>query len=455
MPVLTFTHLLFGLFIVATIITMALRKDVVIICVLGSFCVALNYHGAVIPAIQSVFQGMLAAGGELMTIIMIISLMVAMLKALNEMGADYKMFYSLRTLIKGPNMAYVALGIIMYVASSFFWPTPATGLVGTLLIPFAIQAGLPPIIAAMVCSLLGHGTALSGDLVIQGALKLSAGAANVPVEAMWNPAAALSLTAGLVAATVAYLLYRGEIVAFANSEERKKAINIVEPAYNKFAVPFAIGVPVAFLAVITAMITMSIRGGEASALLGGTGLLILGITAFCNNPKNCFDDMVKHLRDGFLFGMKIFAPVLPIAAFFLLGSSSSTEILGEGAPAFLFDIGQWLSAQIPMNKVALAFGTLFTGVITGLDGSGFSGLPLTGSLAAALGGPAGVDVAVLATIGQLGAVWTGGGCLVPWAFGLAATAGIAGVNPQDLVRKNLVPVCAGLLASTVLGIMLM
>ena len=121
----------------------------------------------------------------------------------------------------------------------------------------------------------------------------------------------------------------------------------------------------------------------------------------------------------------------------------------------MFDIGQWLSAQIPMGKVSLAFGLLITGIITGLDGSGFSGLPLTGSLAAALAGPAGYDVPALAVIGQMGAIWSGGGCLTPWAFGLAATAGIAGVDPQALVRKNFIPVGIGLVASTLVGILLM
>ena len=455
MPVMTLPHILFALFILAVMVTMALRKDVVIICVVGSLVVGFTYHQSLVPTIQSLFNGMIVAAGELMTIIMIISLMVAMLKALNALGADYKMFYSLRKLIQGPAAAFMALGAIMYVASSFFWPTPATGLVGTLLIPFAVQAGLPPMIAAVVCNILGHGMALSGDLVIQGALKLTAGAANVPVEAVFMPSAILSITTGLVAALVVVVMYRGEIVAFANSEERKKAINIEVPYLSPYATLFAVGVPLVFLAVIVAMVTLKIRGGDASALLGGTGFIVLALATLMNSPKNCFDDIVKHLRDGFLFGMKIFTPVLPIAAFFLLGSSSSSDILGEGAPAYLFDIGQWLSAQIPMGKVSLAFGLLITGIVTGLDGSGFSGLPLTGSLAAALAGPAGYDVPTLAVIGQMGAIWSGGGCLTPWAFGLAATAGIAGVDPQALVRKNFIPVGIGLVASTIVGILLM
>ena len=49
----------------------------------------------------------------------------------------------------------------------------------------------------------------------------------------------------------------------------------------------------------------------------------------------------------------------------------------------------------------------------------------------AIGGPLGLDVAYIASVGQMGSIWTGGGCLVPWAFGLAATAGIAGVGQKS------------------------
>jgi len=453
---LTLAHGMYAFFIFLVITLMIIKKDVVIACLLGSFCLALNYHKAIVPTIQSVFEGLMVATNELLVIILIISLMVAMLKSLNALGADYIMFRSLGRFIKGPTAAYIVLGLVMYTCSLFFWPTPATGLVGALLIPFAIRAGLPPILAAVACNIFGHGMALSGDLVIQGALKLSSNAANIPVESIFRPALILSLTTGLISGAVAYFMYRGDIKAFANSEEHKKiSIDTEEPKLHPAATVFAVGVPIVFLIIIFAMITRGIKGGSASALLGGTGLVLLFICTVVNSPRKCFEDIVKHLREGFLFGIKIFTPVIPIAAFFFLGSNEAGEILGKGAPALLFDLGGWVAAQVPLNKAFLAFGLLIIGYLTGLDGSGFSGLPLTGSLAAALGAPAGVDVATLAVIGQMGAIWSGGGCLTFWAFGLAATAGMAGVDPQELVRKNLIPVVIGLVASTIVGVMMM
>jgi C4-dicarboxylate transporter len=156
-----------------------------------------------------------------------------------------------------------------------------------------------------------------------------------------------------------------------------------------------------------------------------------------------------------MFGIKVFSPVIPIAAFFYLGGHDAGEILGEGARPLLFDIGQKIYTSLPIGKIPLAFGNTIIGVIAGLEGSGFVGLPLTGSMAAAFGSSAGANIAPLAGVGQMGSIWSGGGTLVPWSFGLAATAGIAGVSPVELARKNFIPVCCGLLAANIVGILMM
>jgi len=196
-----------------------------------------------------------------------------------------------------------------------------------------------------------------------------------------------------------------------------------------------------------------IRGGGSTALLGGVGAIILIASSLYQHGNEALEKIVDYLREGFLFAIKIFAPVIPIAGFFFLGSANAASILGEGAPGLLFDLGNALANTLPLNGIALAFGNLIIGIITGLDGSGFSGLPLTASLAEALGGPAGVSIPALAAIGQMGAVWAGGGTLTAWAFGLVATAGIAGVPPLELARKNFLPVMAGLTISTIATIL--
>ena len=88
-----------------------------------------------------------------------------------------------------------------------------------------------------------------------------------------------------------------------------------------------------------------------------------------------------------------------------------------------------------------------------IDGSGFSGLPLTGTLAGALGPASGMDVAALAALGQMGAVWTGGGTLIAWSS-LIAVAGFARVNVLEVARALLIPVVLGLIAAVLTAVAL-
>ncbi|MEV0596046.1 hypothetical protein [Nonomuraea cavernae] len=99
----------------------------------------------------------------------------------------------------------------------------------------------------------------------------------------------------------------------------------------------------------------------------------------------------------------------------------------------------------------MTFAILIVGIITGLDGSGFSGLPLTGSLSGALGPAVGMDPATLAAVSQMGAIWSGGGVLVAWSS-LIAVAGFARVPVLDLARKAFIPVMAGLLVAAVFAV---
>ena len=62
-----------------------------------------------------------------------------------------------------------------------FLAFPSCCLLGCGFLPVAIRAGLPAQGVAMTMNLFGHGIAFSGDFVIQGAPKLTADAAGLPV----------------------------------------------------------------------------------------------------------------------------------------------------------------------------------------------------------------------------------------------------------------------------------
>jgi hypothetical protein len=156
-----------------------------------------------------------------------------------------------------------------------------------------------------------------------------------------------------------------------------------------------------------------------------------------------------------MFGIKIFAPVIVIGGFFFMGKGDLAKAIFElkTATGFLEDFGVALAQTVPLNKPFVALVTLATGIVVGLDGSGFSPLPLVGSVAATFDKAIALDKATLAALGQLAGVWTGGGTIIPW--GLIPVAAITGVNPIELARRNFVPVVLGFIATTIVAIILL
>ncbi|MCK9443737.1 MAG: hypothetical protein M0Q14_04285 [Tissierellaceae bacterium] len=454
---LTLSHWIYILVVLSVIVAMIFRRDVVLVCLVGTFLIGVIYTGSVVSGIQTVFHALMTGGIEIFDIMLIIAIMVAMLKSLEVMGADKTMLSPFRKLMKTPTITFFILGIAMYIASLFFWPTPATALIGAVLIPVAVEAGLPALYAAMAVNIFGHGMALSGDLILQGAPQLAAKSADIDIAQVLSRGALLSIIAGVVSIIITFIMLKNNLRKEnikVSSGRKSKDISAKE-INNPMAKLFGRVVPVVLLAVIVVMVMRKIKGGDATALLGGTGTAILIVSTISRERNKALEKIVEHLREGFTFAIKIFSPVIPIAGFFFLGGSESAMILGENAPKLLFDIGETVAKILPLNKISLGFGNMIIGIITGLDGSGFSGVPLVGGLARALGGPVNVNIPTLAAIGQVSAVWSGGGTIVAWCFGLVATAGIAGVSPLDLARKNFIPVMGGLLVSTIVGIFLM
>lgn len=202
----------------------------------------------------------------------------------------------------------------------------------------------------------------------------------------------------------------------------------------------------------------ALKGGDAAALVGGTAALLMLLATFCSDGKNAMHTAADHLVDGLVFAFRAMGTVLPIAGFFFLGSGETSGAIlglpaGVHAPALLFECIQAVQHLIPESPTAVAFGVLIVGMVTGIDGSGFAGLPLTGSLSGALGPAAHIAPSTLAAIGQMGSVWSGGGTLVAWSS-LIAVAGFVRVPVMDLVRLLFAPVVTGLAVSTFAAVLL-
>ena len=199
-----------------------------------------------------------------------------------------------------------------------------------------------------------------------------------------------------------------------------------------------------------------LKGGDAAALVGGIALLTMFGAAFARDRNNFMETAAEHIVDGLVFAFKAMGVVLPIAGFFFLGNgdfSGQIMSLGDGVkgPAFLYDLVVAGQGHLPTSGIVTAFGILVVGMIAGLEGSGFSGLPLTGSLAGSLAHGAGVSSPTLAAIGQMGNIWSGGGTLVAWSS-LLAVAGFARVPVVELARRCFLPVVAGLVVCTIFAV---
>src|SRR3989442_2289555 len=216
---LTAAHWVYAGFVLIVIVTMAMRRDALIPCIAGAFILGWIITGSPLGAIETVFKSSVIATRELLDIILVISIIVGLATGLEAIGAERLMVAPARKLMKSPQVAFWVIGVVMLIASYFLWPSPATALVGAVLVPAAASVRLPAISTAVPMNIFGHGIALSTDYVIQGAPNISAKAANLPVEAVMLSGIPLIITMSAVTVSASFLIARRDIIR-AEAEER-------------------------------------------------------------------------------------------------------------------------------------------------------------------------------------------------------------------------------------------
>ncbi|MCC8352753.1 hypothetical protein [Bacillus sp. AF23] len=453
-------HVLYVFFIGAIILFMLLRKDTTFISLFGIFIISLWASHSLSASVSSLFHSFIYAASELLPTIFIICFIVSMSDVLTKTGINEAMISPFVRLVKGPVIAYWLIGGLMFAISLFFWPSPGVALIGAVLLPAASRAGLPPIAAAMAMNLFGHGFALSGDFVIQAAPKLTADAAGIPVGDVISASIPLVLIMGVTTTTAAFFMIQ---------RERKKQLRpasfspMSEEQDTSMYLPkrlrslLALLIPLVFAADIACMVIFNLQGNDATALIGGSAICIMLIVHFLVYKQKGLEKITGYFIEGFQFGFKVFGPVIPIAAFFYLGDSGYESILGTELPkpshGIVNDLGIALSHAMPMSKELAAAALTAAGAVTGLDGSGFSGISLAGSIAKLFSSALHADPAVLTALGQISAIWVGGGTLIPWA--LIPAAAICKVDPFELARKNFLPVVIGLSVTTIAAMIML
>lgn len=456
-PLVTLTslHIAYIVITVAVLAALLLKKEIVLPCALGILIIGYLYKGSLIGAVQTLNNAIIHSCIELLSIIVVIALVVAMSHAMIAVGADQMLMRPVGRIIRTRNTAFWAIGLAMLIVSWLIWPSPAVALIGALLLPVASRVGLPAIWAAVAMNLFGHGAGLSSDFFIQGAPDITATAAGVDTVTVMRASLPLWAVMCITTFAVAFFLMHRDLKqnpSLATVELHDFSRTIERP---RLAIAIAVLIPAALLFDVGLMVRFGITGGDATALVAGTALILMSVTTIADHGvRNALEIATDHLRDGFIFAIKIFAPVIVIAGFFFLGSESFAQtVLGPDARGLLSDIGLWLAEHVPLSRASIAVLETAVGAITGLDGSGFSGLPLCGSLAQTFAATGSVDVATLSALGQISTVWVGGGTIIPW--GCVPVAAICGIKAADLAKKNLIPVVCGLAATTITAIILM
>lgn len=461
-------HWVYLFFVVAIIGFMLMRRDTTLVCIAGILGIGILATLTIEGSVSGIFNSFIFAIKELIGTILIISIIVAMSRILIRTGINEVMIAPFVRFMRTPTLAFWGIGLIMMVTSFFFWPSPAVALIGAVLLPVALRVGLPALGAAVAMNLFGHGIALSGDYIIQGAPKLTADAAGIPVSDVMQASIPLVIVMGLVTTVAAFWMMKRDMrtgkwndgliervdQAEAITGSTDPADSAVLSLTSKRAL--AIVIPVLYALNVAAMFAFNLQGGDATALVGGTSILImLAVTMMTYRGKG-LEKTTGYLIEGFLFGFRVFGPVIPIAAFFYLGDAGFFSLFGEKLPeasnGIVNDLGVALAHEVPVNGVVGSITLTLVGAVTGLDGSGFSGISLAGSIAQLFGTAIGSGIATLTALGQVAAIWVGGGTLVPWA--LIPAAAICGVSPFELARRNLKPVLIGLVVTTIVAMFL-
>ena len=453
-----YVYLIMTLFI---IVILLMKKEIVLPCIIGMFLMGLAATGNIVKAVQVLYNSVVNAGVEFLGIIVVIGIVVAMSKGLTSIGADELMVAPIKKIVKSKKVAFFVVGAVMLVVSWFVWPSPAVALVGALMLPVALKVGLPNIWCAVAMNIFGHGIGLSGDFIIQGAPAITAKAAGLDPSAVIQASVPLWAVMSVVTIAACWIMFMRENKAMAataggGSVERTpdNAEEAAPKKHTPFAYIIAILTPLLFVADIALMLLFDLRGGDATALVGGTAIVILSlITIFRGEFFASLEAIADHFREGFMFAIKIFGPVIIIAGFFFMGSGEmAAKVLGEGSPSILNDFGLFLAENMKLGGGFVVIVEALVGIVTGLDGSGFSGLPLLGSLAHTFSIATGASAATIAALGQVVTIWVDGGTIIPWA--VIPVAAICNVKAADLARKNLIPVAIGLAVTVIVAMFL-
>lgn len=451
---LSLIHWVFLVLFISIIFLMIIKKDTMFSYFVAILIFGLFATGSVTKAIGGIFGSLLYAFKDLSNIIFAIACVTALSKLLEKTGILEFYLKPLTKIIKNKYVGFWIIGIITLVIALFFYPSPTVVLIAMMFLPVAKKIKMPIMWVAVTLNLFAHGFASSGDYILHAAHSLVAKAANIPVETLMQANIPIWLVMGFTTALIAFIL-------LCKNEKNKKQTNAEEYADNeliKELIPiqnnynikenkkkiFAYLTLIALVLDIILMFILQLKTADANALLCGTVIIMICIISIFGLKGT------KEIENSIVYGMKysieLFIKAIPMAAFFYLGDSAFNTIYGEGilnteSHGIINDLGVALTNVFSINKATAVIVTGTLGAITGLDGSGISGISLVGTTAALLTQSFSNGTAVVAAFGQILAKYVGSGCLVPVAALPVAIA--CDIDVRELIKFNLKPILIG------------
>lgn len=203
---MTAAHWVYVACVVGILVLMVMRKNIVFPAIAATFITVLVYSASLPAAVASIFNAFFAAGAGLFTIFVVVAIVRGLFSSLEDVGADKAMAAPFLRFMRSGWSAFWVLALAMWMFSLMFWPTPALAIVGAVLLPVALKAGVPPVTAAAVIGIGGAGLA-SSDYILRAGPGISAAASGAPIDVIADRAFVLSIIAGVIALSLLFVGY--------------------------------------------------------------------------------------------------------------------------------------------------------------------------------------------------------------------------------------------------------
>lgn len=123
---LTPVHWFYLVGVLVILLTMILRRDTPLVCIVFLFGIGLVGQRSLAGGIQTIFSSIIYAISEFREVIATIALITAFSKCLQELGSDALLIKPVSKIMKTPAVSWWILGGIMFVFSLFLWPSPGS-----------------------------------------------------------------------------------------------------------------------------------------------------------------------------------------------------------------------------------------------------------------------------------------------------------------------------------------